>query len=376
MGKANIAYQYRLYPDKEQQVLFAKTFGCCRKVYNLMLADKIAYYKREGAMLMTTPAMYKDEYPYLREVDSLALANEQMHLQAAYNNFFRDKRNGFPKFKSRKRDKASYTTNLVGNNIVVSDRSIRLPKVGVVRAAIHRKAPDGYKLKSVTVSRKRDGSYYASVLYEYDETVVPVKEIQSHIGLDYKSNGLYVDSNGESADMPRFYRKAEKRLAREQRRLSKKQKGSRNQEKQRQKVAKISRHVSNQRKDFLHKKSAEITNQYDLVSVEDLNMRGMSRSLNLGKSTLDNGYGMFCTMLEYKQRRKGHYFVRVDRFFPSSQLCQCGYQNPVTKDFSVRTVICPVCGRTYDRDYNAAINIDKEGLRMLAQLKYGREGTA
>lgn len=366
MGKANIAYQYRLYPDKSQQTLFAKTFGCCRKVYNLMLADKIAYYKQHGQMLMTTPAMYKKDYPYLREVDSLALANEQMHLQAAYNNFFRDKRVGFPKFKSKRWDKASYTTSRVGKNIVVFDRAIKLPKVGSVRAVIHRKVPDDYKLKSVTVSQNRDGTYYASVLYEYEDTVVTVKEIHSHIGLDYKSNGLYVDSNGESADIPHFYRKAEKRLARQQRRLSRKKDGSGNWEKQRQKVARISRHVSNQRKDFLHKKSAEITNQYDLVSVENINMRGMASGLKLGKATLDNGYGMFCSMLEYKQRRKGHHFVRVDKFFPSSQLCQCGYKNTATKDLSVRTVICPVCGRIYDRDHNAAINIDREGLRLLA----------
>ena len=365
MAKSNIAYQYRLYPNDAQRILFAKTFGCCRKVYNLMLADKIAHYKKDGTMLPVTPAMYKDPYPFLKEVDSLALANEQLHLQAAYQNFFRVKRIGFPKFKSKKRDVNSYTTNLVNGNISVSENSITLPKAGRVRAVIHRQAPADHKLKSVTVSQNRDGTYYASVLYEYEETAVPADTIATHIGLDYKSDGLYVDSNGDCADMPHFYREAEKRLAKAQRRLSRKQKGSKNREKQKRRVAKLSRHTANQRKDYLHKKSSEITNQYDLVSVEDLNMRGMAQSLRLGKSTLDNGYGMFCSMLEYKQRRKGHHFIRVNKFFPSTQLCQCGYKNPETKHLSMRTITCPVCGRTYDRDHNAAINIDKEGLRLL-----------
>ena len=247
----------------------------------------------------------------------------------------------------------------------MSENPITLPKAGRVRAVIHRQAPADHKLKSVTVSQNRDGTYYASVMYEYEETAVPADTIATHIGLDYKSDGLYVDSNGDCADMPHFYREAEKRLAKAQRCLSRKQKGSKNREKQKRRVAKLSRHAANQRKNYLHKKSSEITNQYDLVSVEDLNMRGMAQSLRLGKSTLDNGYGMFCCMLEYKQRRKGHHFIRVNKFFPSTQLCQCGYKNPETKHLSMRTITCPVCGRTYDRDHNAAINIDKEGLRLL-----------
>ena len=279
-----------------------------------MLADKIAHYKKEGALLSVTPAMYKTAYPFLKEVDSLALANEQLHLQTAYQNFFRDKRIGFPNFKSKKRDVNSYTTNRVNRNISVSEDSITLPKAGRVRAVIHRKAPEDYKLKSVTVTQNRDGTYYASVLYEYEETAVPTYTVTTHIGLDYKSDGLYVDSNGDCADMPHFYRQAEERLAKAQRRLSRKQKSSKNREKQKRRVAKLSRHVANQRKDYLHKKSSEITNQYDLVSVEDLNMRGMAQSLRLGKSTLDNSYGMFCSMLEYKQRRKGHHFIRVNKF--------------------------------------------------------------
>lgn len=369
MDKANIAYKYRIYPTPEQSVLFAKTFGCCRKVYNLILADKIDYYKQHGKGKTFTPAMYKDEYPFLREVDSLALANEQLHVQTAFKNFFKQPKVGFPKFKAKHRARCSYTTNKVKDNIRLYDNAIRLPKVGVVKAKIHRRAPENYKLKAVTVSQEKDGTYYASVLYEYGTDIPEILEKQtlSHVGLDYKSDGLYVDSNGVCCDMPHFYRDAQKKLAKAQRRLSRMTKGSKNYKKQRRKVAKISIHVANQRKDFLHKKSAEITNLYDLVSVETLNMQAMSRTLKLGKATHDNGFGMFCAMLAYKQQRKGHFFVKIGKTFPSSQLCQCGYKNPATKDLNVRTITCPVCGRTYDRDINAARNIDKEGLRLLME---------
>ena len=359
----HIAYKYRLYPTALQRELLAKTFGCCRKVYNLMLADKIRHYQETGEMLQTTPAQYKTEYPFLKEVDSLALANEQLHLQTAYKNFFRDPKVGFPKFKSKRCDSNSYTTNLISGNIRILDKQIKLPKLGLVKARVHRAAPADYKLKSVTVSQERDGSYYAAVLYEYEETLMPA-QFATHIGLDYASHGLYVDSNGEACDMPGFYRKAQKHLAKLQRRASRKQKDSSNRRKANRHIARLARHVANQRKDFLHKKSTEITNQYDIISVEDLNMHGMAQSLRLGKATLDNGYGMFLNMLQYKQERLGHQLIRIGKHFPSSQLCQCGYQNPVTKDLAVRKVTCPRCGRSYDRDHNAAINIDREGYRI------------
>lgn len=371
MAKANIAYKYRLSPTTDQMVMFAKTFGCCRKIYNLMLEDKIDHYNKTGQSLMTTPAQYKDVYPFLKEVDSLALCNEQLHLQTAYNNFFNQPKVGFPKYKSKTKDKPSYTTNLVGRNIVVSDKHIKLPKIGFVKAVIHNKAPKDYKLKSVTISKEADDSYYASVLYEYEDNTLAVDEIKTHIGLDYKSDGLYTNSEGECADMPHFYRKAQKKLAKAQRKLSKKQKSSKNYGKQKHKVAKIHRKTKNQRNDFLHKKSKELTDKYDLISVESLNMQAISRCLKLGKATMDNGFGMFCNMLEYKQKRKGHYFVRIDKLYPSSQLCQCGYKNPITKDLKIRTVTCPNCGAIYDRDHNAAINIDKEGLRVLLEQQVG-----
>lgn len=368
---ANIAYQYRLYPDLEQAALFVRTFGCCRKVWNLMLSDKIEHYASEKKMLQTTPAQYKKDYPYLKEVDSLALANVQLQLQGAFRKFFSEPNIGFPKFKSRKSSRASYTTNLVRKNIRISDRGIKLPKTGFVRAKIHRKAPDGYQLKSVTIFLDQTGRFYASVLYEYEEDTsafVP-SETMTHIGLDYKSDGLYVDSEGNACRMPHYYRQSEKQLARAQRRLSRKQKGSANREKQRKRVAKIQQRTANRRKDFLHKTSAAITKRYDVISVESLDMKAMSASLRLGKATMDNGYGMFCSMLAYKQVREGHILVRVEKHFPSSQLCSCcGYKNPVTKDLSIRKIRCPKCGTEYDRDINAAINIDREGVRLLTCL--------
>lgn len=390
MVKWNKAYKYRIYPTAEQCVLFAKTFGCCRKIYNLMLADKIMHYKDTGTLLKNTPAHYKEEYPFLKEVDSLALANEQLHLETAYNNFFRRPDTGFPKFKTKHRDKPSYTTSLVSNNIVVHDDGIRLPKLGVVPARIHRKAPDGYKLKSVTVSRETDGTYYASVLYEYIPVVEPVSPTTSisHIGLDYKSDGLFVSSDGGCADMPHFYCDAQRLLRKEQRKLSHKieahiirydERNSKrypvydkplseckNIQKQRIKVAKLSRHVANARKDFLHKCSAEMTNRYELISVESLGMKSMaSKKSGNGKATLDNGYGMFLSMLEYKQREKGHYLIKVDKWYPSSQLCHvCGHKEPSVKDLHIRHWVCPCCGSLHDRDVNASINIDNEGLRQ------------
>jgi len=362
--KGNIAFKYRIYPNAEQRIMLAKTFGCCRKIYNLMLNDKITYYREHKEPLYVTPARYKEEYPYLKEVDSLALANEQMNLNAAFSNFFKNRKFGFPKFKCKKRDKNSYTTNNVNNNISVSERSVKLPKVGEVKAVIHRPAPEGYVLKSMTVSQEKDGTYYVSVLYYSEEKDEPAKAVETHVGLDYKSDGLYVASDGTKADMPHYYRESEKRLAKEQRRLSRMTKGSKNYEKQKKQIAKLSRHIANQRKDFLQKKSAEITNQYDLISVEDLDMKAMAQALKLGKSTLDNGYGMFVEMLRYKQTKKGHHFVKVDKFYPSSQLCQCGYKNKDAKDLKLRLITCPKCKRTYDRDENAAINIDKEGFRI------------
>lgn len=363
----NKAIKYRIYPTTKQAELLSKTFGCCRKVYNLMLADKIAFYEKHGKMLTTTPAQYKNDYPYLKEVDSLALANEQLHLQTAYKNFFRDKIVGFPKFKSAKHSRKSYTTNNQKGTVAVFDNGIRLPKIGIVKAVIHRKPDESWILKSATVSQDSDGKFYASILFVFDKTSEPVPVTDNAIGLDYKSDGLYMDSNGYCPQGEhKYYRNSSVKLAKAQRKLKNKAIGSNNYRKQQRKISKIHKHISNQRKDYLHKLSAEIANQYDVVCVESLNMRDMSnKGFGNGKATLDNGYGMFLNMLSYKLSDKGKHFVKVDKWYPSTQILHCHPHMKVKLKLSERAIMCPLCENTYDRDYNSAVNIKKEGLRIL-----------
>lgn len=221
----NKAIKYRIYPTPEQAVLFAKTFGCCRKVYNLMLADKIESYKETGKFIAVTPAKYKAEYPFLREVDSLALANAQLNLQSAFSSRFsksRKKKNGFPKFKSAKHSRRSYTTNnQKGTVALIDNRYIKLPKVGMVKAKIHRQPESDWVLKSVTISQSSDGKYYASVLFEFEaKASTYIADMNNAIGLDYASDGLYVDSNGNIGTNHKYYRESHSKLAKMQRRLS------------------------------------------------------------------------------------------------------------------------------------------------------------
>ena len=372
----NKAIKYRLYPTKEQVMFFAKTFGCCRKIWNLMLADKIESYETTGKFAMVTPANYKKEYPFLKEVDSLALTNVQLHLQEAFRNRFsksRKKQNGFPKFKSAKHSKKSYKTNNQKGTIAILDNAIKLPKIGTVKAVIHRTAESDWVIKSATISQESDGTFYASVLFEYAiQESIPMTDKEHTIGLDYASDGLYVDDTGKIGTNHKYYRESGKKLAKEQRKLSRKidsKKGegkSNNYKKQLQKVSKIHRHIANQRLDNLHKISTEIANQYDVVCVESLNMRAMSnKGFGNGKATLDNGYGLFQKLLEYKLSDRGKWFVKVDKWFASSQICHgCGKKHPEMKDFSIRTMQC-ACGIKMHRDQNAAINIKREGLRKL-----------
>ena len=391
----NKAIKYRLYPTTEQKIMFAKTFGCCRKVYNLMLADKIESYKLTGKFATVTPAKYKSDYPYLKEVDSLALCNKQMDLQEAFSNRFkksRKKKNGFPKFKSAKHSRRSYTTNNQNGTVALFDNTIKLPKIGKVKVVVHKKPESDWVIKSATISQESDGNYYVSVLFEFNNRVNNhVIDTNNAIGLDYASNGLYVDSNGNIGSNHKFYRESHKKLAKAQRRLSRMIEHNisgykivgkkrypiykrpleecKNIQKQKVKVAKIHRHIVNQRLDNLHKLSTEIANQYDIVCVESLNMRSMSnRGFGNGKTTMDNGFGMFVDFLDYKLSDRGKLLIKVDKWYPSSQLCNCcGYQNPLLKDLSIRKWQCPVCGTHHDRDTNAAKNILQEGLRMIME---------
>lgn len=373
---ANRAIKYRLYPTTEQQIMFAKTFGCCRKVYNLMLADKIESYKQTGKFVTVTPAKYKKDYPYLKEVDSLALANKQMDLQKAFTNCFdknRKKKTGFPKFKSAKHSRKSYTTNNQGSTIKILDKGIRLPKIGIIKAVIHRQPESDWIVKSATISQNNDGSFYISVLFKYEKSICTyMPDITNAIGLDYASDGLYVDDKGNIGTNHKYYRESHKKLAKAQRKLSRmvgSRKGetkSKNYIKQLQKVNKTQRHIANQRLDNLHKISTEIANRYDIVCVEDLNMKAMAnKGFGNGKATMDNGNGMFNIMLEYKMLDRGKLFIKVNKWFPSSQLChRCGSIHSEMKDLKNRVMRCS-CGLVMNRDQNAAINIKNEGLRLL-----------
>ena len=287
----NKAYNFRLYPTKEQEELFAKTFGCVRFVYNKMLEERIEIYeqfKDDAAELKKhkspTPAKYKAEFVWLKEVDSLALANAQMNLQTAYNNFFRDKNVGFPQFKAKHRDKNSYTTNNVNNNIRIEDRKIKLPKLGLIKMKQHREISSHQIIKSCTISKSPTGKYFVSILVEFVQNVQQISPKKENVlGLDFDMKNLYTDSQCIRADYPRFYRRELEKLAREQRKLSHCLKGSNNRRKQKLKVAKVHEEVANSRKDFLHKKSRELVNSYDAVIIEDLNMKAMGQCLNLGK---------------------------------------------------------------------------------------------
>lgn len=362
----NKAYKYRIYPNVEQKIMFAKTFGCVRFIYNKMLVDKIEYYNEHKEKLKNTPAQYKKEFEWLKEVDSLALANAQLNLQTAYNNFFRDKSVGFPKFKSKHNGHKSYTTNNQGGNIRIEDNKyIKLPKIGLVRVKLHRQIPDNHEIKSCTISQNPSGKYYISILTEYKEDI-PQIEVNSTnvIGLDMDMKNLFTDSQGNRAEYPHYYRQMQEKLAREQRKLSKCKRGSNNYYKQKLIVAKLHEKVANQRKDFLHKMSNQIANDYDAVCIEDLNMRAMGQCLNLGKSVSDNGWGMFTTFLNYKLSDRGKRIVKIDKWYPSSKACSvCGTINMglTLKD---REWTCEGCGTHHDRDWNAAINIKNEGLRL------------
>lgn len=364
---ANKAYKFRIYPNDEQKVFFNKCFGCVRFIYNKILEDKIAYYKSCKQMLRNTPASYKSKYVWLKEVDSLALSNAQLNLQRAFTNFFNQPKVGFPKFKSKHKNRKSYTTNNQKGSITLENNLLKLPKVsGLIKVKQHRVIPKYCKIKSATISMTPSGKYYASILCEYESSISEIKP-KTFIGLDYSMHELYVDSNGNIPKYPRYYRNSEKKLKREQRRLSLMQKGSANRQKQRLKVARLHEKIANQRRDFIHKATRQIANAYDCVCIESLNMQSMSKSLHFGKSVHDNGWGMFTEILKYKLEDLGKKLIKVDKFFASSQLCSCcGYKNPATKDLSLREWECPICGTYHDRDTNAAINIRAEGMRLLS----------
>lgn len=367
------AYKFYLLPNWDQQQYFAKCFGSVRFLYNQMLEERISLYQQykddKEALKLNKPKTYsqwKLEYPWLYEVDNQALANAQMQLRTAYTNFFRDPKVGFPKFRSKKSGKNTYTTNNNSTgNIRICDGKIHLPKIGWIKIKQHRIIPDCRKIKSATIELTPSGRYNVAILTEYDWDMPEIILSKDRVlGLDYSLPHFYIDSQGVVADMPHFYREAEAKLAREQRKMSRMTRGSANYQKQRKKVAKCHERVSNCRKDWLHKRSTELANTWDYICVEDINLRQMAGKLRFGKSVNDCGFGMFRDFLQYKLYERGKVLIKIDRWFPSSKMCsECGGINDKLT-LSTREWTCE-CGAHHDRDLNAAINIRNVGLAMI-----------
>ncbi len=361
----NLAFRFRIYPKKEQEILIHKTFGCSRFVYNQILGKAKEIYELEGKNKIITPASLKSEFTFLKEVDSLALANVQLNVRTAFTNFFQ-KRTSFPKFKSKKIARKSYSTNCVNNSIRIENNFLKLPKLGLVKIKLHRQIPQNYAIKSATISQEPTGAYYVSILTEFEKYIKEVPSDNNIVGLDFAMSDFFVSSDNQRADYPRFFRKLETKLAKAQRELSRKVKFSQNWNKAKLKVAKIHNLIKNSRKDFLHKLSHELVTKYNAIILEDLNMKGMSQALNFGKSVADNGWGTFTTMLQYKSMFLGKQVIKIDKWFPSSKTCSFCGSVKTELALSERIYKCNECNLKIDRDLNASINIREAGRNLLA----------
>ena len=357
------AYKYRIYPNKEQREYFAKVFGCVRFFYNKSLSNMCELYKATGKSKNITPASYKKDYPFLKEVDSLALCNAQLARNSAFNAFFRHQ-NAFPKYKSKKNDQ-SYTTNNQGSvKFSNNDHYISIPKCSRVRIKKHRDFIG--EIKSVTVSKTCDEKYYISLLVE--ENTECINLLDNEIGLDLGLKDLIVDSNGRKYKNHKYLSESQNKLAKEQRKLSLMEKGSNNRNKQRIKVARLYKKINNQRNDYLHKLSKHIVDENQIICIEDLKVKNMIKNDKLARSISDVSWSRLVSMLIYKANWYDRTLVKVPSNYPSSQLCSiCGYQNKDVKNLKIRKWICPKCNTKHDRDINASKNILSKGIEILTK---------
>ena len=377
MNETMKGYVYRLKPTTKQIDLINQTFGCVRKMWNILLLERKSIYELYGKypeLLKShdylNPKRIKEEFPYMYDVDSQSLTTAWLHLKQAYSNFFNQSHDE-PQFKSRHNPIQSYTTHTTNDNIRLEGTYLKLPKLGLVKIKLHRALPQGSILKAATI--KKDGKhYYVSLRVEYEQTPLDEKTLEKAIGLDYTLQGLYMDSEGHKADYPNYYKESLEKLKKEQRILSRRTKGSSNYLKQRDRLSTLHLHIKNQRKDFLHKASRYLVNTYDLISIETLDLIEMAKTKHFRKSIYDTSFGLFTRYLEYKTKDEGKTLIKIDQYYPSTKTCsQCGRERDIK--LSERTYNC-TCGHVMDRDLNAAINIGAQGLIKYVTKAYGTDG--
>ena len=365
------AYKFRIYPNKTQEILIQKTFGCVRFVYNYFLDKRITAYKEDKVTLTFNKCSkeltkLKQELTWLKEPDKCSLQNALKHLDRAFQNFFNRENVGYPKFKSKKNRHRSYKTNFSNNNITFEGSKIKLPKIGKVRIR-DKQIPQG-RILNATVSQTPSGKYFVSICCTDVEKPDFIRT-DKYVGIDLGIKDFVITSDGDKYSNPKYLKQSLNKLAKLQKELSRKTRGGSNWNKTRIKVARLHERVTNQRKDMLNKLSSELVREYDVICIEDLQVSNMVKNHNLARSISDASWSEFVRQLEYKSKWYGKELIKVDKFFPSSQTCNvCGYINKVTKNLAVRTWICPNCNAKHDRDINASINILHEGMRTVGTM--------